>query len=271
MKLNLLENYIAYCQKQFLNTISMKAMREKNYLEPLVVLKQIQLEKEFKKLLEENTAAYGGLWDILQELKPSYEKILILSQHINKGNKKIDKLWNDLCAFKTGVASNVAQIYWAYCSKVRIDTQILNQIEEILLNLRNSGSFNLLTQNCDDSCGIICISGGTKSLGKIDNGNKAISRLIGYELAELKELPVTSIMPSIFRESHNKLFQFECYLTEAGQKKEYSERESFILHKSQYIIPVDIKITEIPNVLNSYCFIGKVKLNQEKNKYNIYI
>ena len=163
----------------------------------------------------------------------------------------------------------MAQIYWAYCSKVRIDTQILNQIEEILLNLRNSGSFNLLTQNCDDSCGIICISGGTKSLGKIDNGNKAISRLIGYELAELKELPVTSIMPSIFRESHHKLFQSECYLTEAGQRKEYSERESFILHKSQYIIPVDIKITEIPNVLNSYCFIAKVKLNQEKNKYNI--
>eukprot|EP01022_Parablepharisma_sp_SALTPOND_P015274 TRINITY_DN2144_c0_g1_i1.p2 TRINITY_DN2144_c0_g1~~TRINITY_DN2144_c0_g1_i1.p2 ORF type:complete len:304 (-),score=29.68 TRINITY_DN2144_c0_g1_i1:2229-3140(-) len=75
-------------------------------------------------------------------------------------------------------------------------------------------------------------------------------------------------MPSIYREVHSKEME------KCTQKLDYGEgicairKETFMLHKSGYILPVVLKIVDSPHIMNGYAFIASVVVPKEDKDYS---
>jgi len=269
LDLNLFEQYTRYYQKKFLRRIADKAANDNNLLEPLVILRKLKIERKFRIALEENTVRYSWFWDILQDTEPKYEKLMKIGSKIFSSNKDINTLWKYLRQSKAGVSLNLAQCYWSYCNKVKVDPELLKEIEEEFSSGHMVASTNLLKENTNEGNGIMSVSGSMKSLGKIRSINGALCQVVGYPSYQLIDKEAETIIPSLFKKFHAKMFETECYILEGGSRRVYTSRRVFLVHKSKHIIPAEMKITESPSILNRYCFIAGFKTDKSFTKYNV--
>ena len=136
----------------------------------------------------------------------------------------------------------------------------------------NIGDINKLTGNSSsDGDGMLSVSANSIFSGIVLHCSAGFSRISGYQLTDIKSKPMNILLPKIYHEVHSKIFKEESYYCENGVDR-LTKRppiETFLVAKSQFIIPVIIRWCATPHFLNSYCFIIKVKLNKNNASHDV--
>lgn len=259
-KINPIESSMLISLKWYLNNNLQNRIKhgEANFNDSYVMIKKMKHEQKFKNLLIENAMQYLQFWDLLQEYKPAYKKFYSCATQILEGNSKIKKLWKELR--NSSIDTSLQFLYDKYLTEVKFDQTGVND-QEIM---RNNGFYDISLLKIENGDCIISVSVKSVSTGKIIKVSPEFCRISGYTNEELIDNNVEKIIPSVFRETHKNAFINECYLCESGIYNYHDYSEKFLLHKSGYIIAVNMQVLICPSMINSYCMIGKIKV-QHKN------
>jgi len=251
-----LESYMLQYFRNELKSDSYHNLTEQT-INPLIMLRKIATERKFNKMLVENSVQYSQFWDLLQDASPIYEKFYNCGCRIIKSNKIIKSLWKQLNMYKFKIARSTQLLYYKYKIDVQFDRISIDEIISFENSHFNGSSLNLAELQMDS--GIVSVSARADSIGKILKANSCLCQLSGYTKEELLNSTISQIIPKIYRETHIKAFEADCYSYECGEYKNHEYTEKFLQHKSGYIVPISMQVVNSPNVLNSYCFIGKIK------------
>ncbi len=223
------------------------------------ILRKLKLEQRFQKALEYNAMRYNHFWDLLQEDNPAYDSFVAVGTGIVRANELISKLWHTLRSLRCGVSLLVAQVYCLFCKLVKVDTTDLEEIRDLCQNASVLDSTDYLTQHMGMGDGVVAVSANSRRLGLINQVNGAFCQMTGYTQEELRDHAFEELIPVIYREPHSVAFAAECSALEVGQRRTYDSRQTFILHKSRYIVPVEQQVVEAPSIVNAYGFIARLR------------
>ncbi len=245
---------------------STASRREVTCLAPLeTALRAVEAQKACQ-LIEQNSTIYAQLWDTLQESAPSYKRFVTLGFTFMQLNKRIKRIWRRLyiTASKGNagcVSARFVSLYGAYAEQILHDdrkallAQELSDRSEILIQ------DEALSQYIGPGNAVVGVSANRRSLGRMDTFNSAFCELTGYGKNELKGLALSKLIPQIYRETHERLLERQSYLMDAGETRSVCpmQCDSFVLHKSRYIVPVALHVVAMPNYTNNYCFLVRIK------------
>jgi len=230
-------------------------------INPLEMLRHLKTERKFIKILIENSVQYSHFWDLLQDASPIYEKFYNCGCRIIKNDKIIRSIWTQLLENKYKIGSMTRILYYKYKNEVQFDKTDLDDLS-FIENFHRESLLNIAELEMD--AGIISISAKAGLLGTILNANSCFCQLSGFTKEELRNSHQEKFIPSIFRELHQNAFEIECYFCECGIYRIHESKEKFLLNKSGYIIPISMQIVDGPSILNSYCFVGKIKRSHKR-------
>jgi len=100
----------------------------------------------------------------------------------------------------------------------------------------------------DDHGRFIIINGSYKKMGTITDVGSTISEMFGYSKAELMNRNVSSMMPRIFAEVHDRLLSG--FLMNASEQRHDPHRDKivYVLNKNGYVVPCNIGIYILPSL-----------------------
>ncbi len=228
-------------------------------LEPLEVLRKIKFEQRFQRLLERNAVRYSQFWDLLQDEKPGYERFMAVGASMVQTNRAISNMWKTLCSLRSGVSMNVIHEYVMYCKWVKVDTANLDDIQDRFQSSCVSDSTDFLMQYMGSGDGLAAVSANSQKIGRISQVNGAFCQISGYTKDELRDHDIAILIPTLFDLPHKVAFEEESYALEVGHRRAYDMRQTFILHKSRYLVPVNVLVVDSPSIINTYCFIARIR------------
>ena len=235
-------------------------------IEALEILGKIKLEKRLRKTLERAAVGYSSFWDILQDQDPQYNRFLAIGISVVKYNNLIRDLWKKLCSLRGCVSRHIVLAYSLYCREILFDKKSTIELgEQMTSDLENEIR---MMQFDGIAEGVVAVSALAKSLGKVIMTNNSICVMTGYSRREFADMKFSLLIPPIFRSAHDNGFETDCYKMEESGKFDKKIKDTFLLAKSGYIFPVDVVIVDGPNLLNSYCFVCKLRQKRASSDFN---
>ncbi|MDR3547362.1 MAG: PAS domain S-box protein [Candidatus Pacebacteria bacterium] len=230
----------------------------------IVLMRQSHIEKKFNALVENSARLYRGFWDLLQEKYPCGEQFEQLGFGILQSKWQLEKEWQVLQR-AGAVPANVVSLYSRFVEHVEQDKGKAKLVRSCVHTANTSGQIEFLLYHATNGAGVVTISALAKSNGLVRNYNGAFCRLTGYLQDELVNRPMEKLLPSIYRRNHAEELRLRSVLLEAGECDTLTDNEKpvFLLHKSQYLMPVIVKVVVSPNYLNGYVFVATVASNKE--------
>ncbi len=242
-----------------------------NSIAPLEMTVRSRDANKACRLIEQNTLAFSQFWDTLQDRRPSYERFVLLGFAFLKINKQIRNLWRKITASSMGnIPDRLVYLYTAYAEEILQDDRKASAVREYLDQPELLVQDDALLQHMGTGNSVVGISADARELGKIKNFNAAFCELTGYTKDELRNTQLEKLLPPLYREAHERIFEDRCCILNGGMSVEPVENETFILHKSQYIVPIYMQIVATPNYTNNYCFLVKLKKRDSAVDYSTY-
>ncbi len=244
-------------------------------LEPLEMTIRTAEARKACELIEQNSGVYVRLWDALQDSIPDYDRFHILGLSFLDLDQAIKKVWKSLqTATARGhsgcVSARFVWLYASYAEKVLHDEKRAASVRELLERPEILVQEDTLSQYIGPGNAVLGVSANLKSLGRIKTFNAAACELLGYSKNELKDLPLTRLIPPIYREMHEQVVQQQGFLANMSEPRVemmLTRQGSFALHSSKYLVPVSLQIVDVPNYTNKHCFL--VRLKKSVTEYDV--
>ncbi|RZK08539.1 MAG: hypothetical protein EOO43_21410, partial [Flavobacterium sp.] len=153
-------------------------------------------------------------------------------------NKDVEKDLNELAEL-TEFSSFEIRDYYFYFMDLIVGDPIKKKFQVERDRFKRNGS------NLDDyfkeGVGVVLLSLQKEKLGQIENSTRGFVNMLGYNLSELKQMNISTLMPSQFGQRHNKFMErFLAYSKDF--KTSHESFISFAQNKSQYIVPLTIRV-----------------------------
>ena len=207
---------------------------------------------------------YIRFWDILQERYPLFSEFEKWGCAILDEEKNVENIWQGLRE-KKAVPIIVLLVYSSYAEKVLNDQLKAKSIKTYLQEAIPSANKNIVLNHASHGDGVVAVHSRGEMKGYIESANSEFSKISGYSPESLKNLSLTALIPEIFREAHLASFTNSIFCIESGDDIKLDEKRVFMLHKSQYIVPIKMKIVEFPNFANDFNFLAIINLDKERN------
>ncbi len=240
----------------------------KESINPIVFLKQSHTETKFQDIVEKVARLHIRFWDLLQEKCPSNEEFEELGFTLLKETEKLARAWEVLKS-KASLPSGIIGLYAKFTEEVGQDPAKARDIRELLGNSHGASKSDFLLFYAVNGAAVLGLSAVAQTQGLVRHCNMAFCQLSGYTVDELTNMSMELLMPSIYRENHSRIFLQQSRLASAEHPFQAQEKVAFLLHKSQYIIPVVVKTVAGPNYLNGYVFVATMTLNKDWNSHSM--
>ncbi len=260
--------YTSY-RKRIKGLIDRQTAKLERSLEPLEMELRERSSDKICRLIVENGTAYGQFWDTLQDRSPLYMRFVTLGFAILKGNKCIKRIWRGLSSAKGRVPLKLLSVYLAYADQVLRDSAKSNAIKEYFDRPELLIQDNVVLQYVGSGNGVLGASADNKQLKYIKQANAAMCELSGYTREELKITRLETLLPRIFVSAHEEDFMRMCSLAEVGEEIPLVAKQTFLVHKSQYIVPVVVQVVAGPNYTNNYSFIARVRRDKVASRFEV--
>lgn len=231
-------------------------------------LREREREAKFKKMVENGTLNYVNFWCILQEKNPKYLTFQDTGFKILDTNLKIDKLWDSFKKRKSIPLSSL-RLFSTFSEEIQEDQVKSQEIREYIHEAKDSAQEDPLLCHSINGTGVITVSAEGENQGYIKQYNAGFSRISGYSLQDLVQAPLSIIIPTIYQDSHRESLHASFSKGEAASQNLGIDKKVFMVAKTKYLIPVVIRVVEIPNYANSYMYIATVMLNKERIEHSI--
>ena len=175
-----------------------------------------------------------------------------------------EEIWQNLRE-KKAIPIFVVLLYSSYAEKVLNDQIKAKTIKAYLQEAIPSANGNIVLNHGLHGDGVVAVHTRGEMKGYIESANSEFSKISGYSPESLINLSLTALIPEIYREAHLAGFANSLFCIESGDEIKHDEKRIFMLHKSQYLIPIKMKIVESPNFANNYNFFAIINLDKERN------
>ncbi len=240
----------------------------KESINPIVLLKQSHIETKFQELVEIVARLHIRFWDLLQEKCPSNEEFEEVGFALLRETDKLARSWDVLKA-KASLPSSIVALYGKFIEEVGQDPSHARDIRELLETSHCASQTDFLLFHATNGAAVLAISAVAQTHGLVRHCNMAFCQLSGYSVEELTSMPVEHLMPSIYRAVHSRLLLHQSQMAGADRPLEMAEKTVFLLHKSQHIVPIVVKVVAGPNFLNGYVFVATLTLNKDWNSHSM--
>ena len=159
-------------------------------------------------------------------------------------------------------------LYSSYTEYVKNDQIRAKNIRTYLHEAIPSATGNIMQSHASHGEGIIVVHSRGEMKGYIQFANCEFSKISGYTAESLKNLSLSALVPDVFRQAHSTAFEKSLFILESGNDILKDEKKVFMLHKSQFIVPIKMKIVEYPNFSNDFNFLAAINLDKERNDCN---
>lgn len=231
------------------------------------------MQRKFRTRILRTAEMHVRWWDLLQESSPDLLTFLSLGTSLLAATREIKHMWRELRR-SSAIHSSVLSVYARFCGRIQDDKR---KAARLVHKYGEEGSRRLdetalaATGQTGSDEGVIAVSARKETLGQIITCNKAFSQIAGYIQPELTGRPVTSLMPSIYRDMHAAVMEKCCAKIERGesdQQKAQSTKYCLqILHKAGYIVPVTMRLVDAPHFINGHSFVASVTRTKEATGY----
>ncbi len=255
------------CRKRIKDLINNRTQRLGRSMEPLEIELREHGSEKMCKLIVETSTAYGQFWDTLQDRVPAYERFVALGFAILRGNRRIKRIWRTLASSKGKMPIRLLGVYMAYADQVLRDPQRAAEIHEYFDRPELLMQNNVILQYVGSGNGVLGVSADRRQLGLIRHANAAMCELSGYMREELMATRLESLMPRIFAETHEDHFARLCAMAELGEEAPMVTKQTFLVHKSHYVVPVVVQVVAGPNYTNNYSFVARVRRDMVAGRF----
>ena len=264
-----------------------------NYVSPFINKNNSLFEhrvdiQNFKLYIEKVTILFCEFFSLLLESKlqdiNNIDKINKIGHQIIKLNKKTINIFDHLMITKTNHIE-ILKLYSEYAEFILKDEEKIRKCQELKNILYNNAindihnkdfsNFNLDLIKENNNSLYLIISSEKKSLGTILDCSINLSNILGYQKRELIGNNINIIIPKIFWKKHNlliikkaeenrlnfleKLYKNEIYFPD------YIEKDIYCISKSNFLIPLNIKIYLINSEDNELVYLVEITKKIENN------
>ncbi|EGR29851.1 PAS domain S-box family protein [Ichthyophthirius multifiliis] len=245
---------------------------EAGVLDIISEIRYKEILKQFKYNIEICSEAHMDFWSQLSEETPDMQKLHQFGKHIIRSKAKVENCWNKLIK----ICNKRPQPYLLYSNflfEILHDNQysrlILNQANLLQKNTRKNlkniqTAPNASLQQDDQESDIqatLSISTESDKLGLITQINVSAASLFGYNKTELINRKINSLMPSLYGTNHDNFI--ENYLNNNEFTFFKEEKHLFLLHKSNYIIPIFISVKSVESLQHGLQLIGHFRPDKQ--------
>ena len=288
-------HFILYCQEKHITRMQLNEANDGDEEEKEKLILE-QNYRKLKNLISNATKLYAEFWGIFathitNSLNTS--KLYKLGEKLNKYLKEIHYLWkNELRNKKINFENqNVAQLFSRFLREILWDQKKSEAVqkkinEEKYLQefdkIKDDNKFNINNiGNLENQDFLIFVSSNEKGKCNIIQFSNSLCFIIGYQKHELINMPLETLMPSMFIEGHSK--KVENFIKSTNNiKNEANEnfsdsiaKRTFILIKNKmgYLIPFNSYFTLYDDNDFSNSFIIKARLESidTKSMYPYYL
>ncbi len=213
---------------------------------------------------------YVRWWNLLLEPAPDLNAFRELGAGIQKKIEQAKKLWHTFV--RTGsVSAAVLGVYTRFYGQLLGDVKKAERLREKhgeALEAKAGGNSEFDQKGCDE--GIVEVSAKSTTRGEVVGYNRAFSQITGYLPGELLKTNLTTIMPEIYREAHSKAMGACCVALEFGEEYDMQRKfASYLLDKGRHLVPVRIKIVDLPHFVNGYSLVAGVSRTHGFGDYGV--
>ncbi len=245
--------------KTFIGSAKDLAQSSYDSVEPLDITLRIRRSDKACRLIEQNATVYGQFWDTLMDRAPSFERFVALGSAFLETNKRIKAVWEDLTQLCGTIPVRFVALYASYSHEILQDERRALAAQEYLDRPELLIQSDVIFQHMGAGNCVAAVSANVRDMGRIKNFNAALCELTGYTREELRDSHMQKLVPPLYQDMHSRTFAKRCGVMNSGLQVERVVRETFILHKSQYLVPVTLQVVATPNYTNNYCFLVKMK------------
>ncbi len=221
------------------------------------------------QLIEANATTYGEMWDALQERAPLYERFIALGFAFLETNRRIHRVWTGLTTMRGSMPVKLVVQYSAYVEEILQNQKKAASVREYLEKPELLVHEDIVAQHIGNGNCVIGVSAVKQSLGLIKSFNSAVNELTGYTREELRDVSCSVLIPHLYQKWHNKIYEKQCLLLEGGSDHDPMPEQAFVIHKSNYIIPVVTSIVTVPTYTSTYCFLVKLRRLATSSQHNV--
>eukprot|EP01022_Parablepharisma_sp_SALTPOND_P017247 TRINITY_DN2718_c2_g1_i1.p1 TRINITY_DN2718_c2_g1~~TRINITY_DN2718_c2_g1_i1.p1 ORF type:complete len:672 (-),score=48.85 TRINITY_DN2718_c2_g1_i1:6385-8400(-) len=260
---NVIQDFEAYVYSRYIKELAAEHRTGSNVIS--LVMHQ-KAEAKFTQKVEANAGLYRRFWGILEERNPDYDLFENISFEILRRNDELEETWKE---FKTqdSLSVTVVFLYGAYCERIQWDFSKAEEVREFLQQAKSSRHGKLF-RNCLGNA-LVTLHGSLENLGYIQQYNSAFCSMFGYTKDELLNIPLSVIIPAIYRKSHEAALMNSYHQIEAGKTPEMKEAPVFVVCKNKYILPVILKMLEYPNFANGNLYVASLTTNKHLISHDV--
>lgn len=238
-----------------------KCQTQESYdsVEPLDITLRLRKSEKASRLIEQNAVAYGQFWDTLIDRSPSFERFVALGSSFLKTNERIKALWIDLTQARGMVPVRLVALYSSYSEEILQDEKKAADAKEYMEQPELLIQADVIFQHMGAGNSVVAVSADEKEMGHIKSFNAALCELTGYTRDELRNAHMLKLVPPLYQAMHVPTLAKKCAVMNSGIQVGWLAKETFVLHKSQYIVPVLFQLVATPNYTNGYCFLAILK------------
>lgn len=265
------ESFILYSVRKELKQRAGGPEAEQERFAGIQFLLQGAAEAKFCRLVAHTARAYVRFWILLQEESPAQYKFHETGCALLKMNTELERLWGLLKAGRS-LPTNLALTYMKFVRDLAQDSERVSEIKLLLSSEERIASScnDLLLGYANNGASVVSVSAAASTLGLVSNCNAAFSELTGYAHGSLVGTPMESLMPAIYRDEHRGALHERAVEFEEGEVGAFlpSRKSAFILHKTGYTIPVEMKLAAAPSLITKYSFICSLAAGSDWKTYS---
>ena len=299
IKLNFISfdtNFKIYRCKRYIEEYnSMNNIEGEQGIENNDILKEIEYKNncnEFRRLLSKSSSLYYDFWSSLYSShlqgNEDFKKLNDIGAELNKLIEKIEKTFEKLYDTKKNDLT-IIKLYESYARNILNNKEKYEKYYNISMNLitdnkidnreKDYSNFDLKILNETDEYNFLIISANEENKGTIINMSLNACSILGYHKQEIIGKNMNILIPEIYHNLHNKLFNkiteetttefFESLSNKKIYIPKFLEFSAFGRNKSKYLIPLVFKMffvqTEDSELVYVVDFSRKDKINNDIN------
>ena len=296
--------------KFFFFDINFKIYRCKRYLEQYNTIANLEREEgidtndlsqefeyksnchEFRRLLSKSSSLYYDFWSSLYSSHlqgiEDFKKLNDIGAELNELIEKIENTFVKLYETKNNDLT-IIKLYESYAKNILNDKEKYEKYYNISMNLitdnkienreKDYSNFDLKILNETDEYNFLIISANEENKGTIINLSLSACPILGYHKHEIIGKNMNILIPEVYHNLHNKLFNkmteetttefFENLSNKKIYIPKFLEFSAFGRNKSKYLIPLDFKVffvqTEDSELVYVVDFSKKYQFNNDSN------
>ena len=213
---------------------------------------------------------YVRWWNLIQEPAPNICSFRELGHNIRAGISQAKQLWRTFVK-TSSIHISALGLYVRFFEQILGDKRKAARLKEKYGEYTSAGKVNdgsLAFKSCGPDEGIVEISAKREKMGTVVSHNRAFCQISGYYPGELLNANITVLMPEIYREAHKSALERCCKTVEAGGKCDLDKGiRAHLLNKGGFLVPIVIKIVDLPHFVNGYSFVAGVSVSAEFRDY----